>query len=103
MTPKKEDVTLKEIVNNDAQRKKCCLCKFADSTEIMTFYSTLKNGQIRHPAFKIPSGILSHSMTEMKAFFTSGFNTLKIRSIVLRLAFRISAKKVIHCSVISYK
>ena len=46
------DVTLKEIVNNDAQRKKCCLCKFADGTEIMTFYSTLKNGQIRHPAFK---------------------------------------------------
>ena len=42
-------------------------------------------------------------MTEMKAFFTSGFNTLKIRSIVLRLAFRISVKKVVHCSVISYK
>ena len=49
------------------------------------------------------AGILGHSMTEMKAFFTSGFNTLKIRSIVLRLAFRISVKKVVHCSVISYK
>ena len=49
------------------------------------------------------AGILGHSMTEMKAFFTSDFNTLKIRSIVLRLAFRISVKKVVHCSVISYK
>ena len=33
------------------------------------------------------AGILGHSMTEMKAFFTSSFNTLKIRSIVLRLHF----------------
>ena len=33
------------------------------------------------------TGILGHSMTKMKAFFTSGFNTLKIRSIVLRLHF----------------
>ena len=39
------------------------------------------------------TGILGHSMTEMKAFFTSGFNTLKIRSMILRLAFQISAKK----------
>ena len=47
--------------------------------------------------------ILGHSMTEMKAFFTSGPNTLKIRSMVFRLAFRISAKKVVHCNVIFYK
>ena len=33
------------------------------------------------------AGILGHSMTEMKAFFTFGFNTLKIKSIVLRLHF----------------
>ena len=46
---------------------------------------------------------VANNVTIMKAFFTSGFNTLKIRSIVLRLAFRISVKKVVHCSVISYK
>ena len=39
------------------------------------------------------AGILGHSMTEMKAFFISGPNTLKIRSMVFRLVFRISAKK----------
>ena len=49
------------------------------------------------------AGILGHSMAEMKAFFTSGPNTLKIRSMVLRLMLQISVKKVIHCSVISYK
>ena len=49
------------------------------------------------------AGILGHSMTEMKAFFTSDFNTLKIRSMVLRLHFEYLQKKVIHCSVISYK
>ena len=49
------------------------------------------------------AGILGHSMTEMKAFFTSDFNTLKIRSMVFRLAFRISVKKVVHCNVIFYK
>ena len=103
MTPKKEDVTLKEIVNNDAQRKKCCLCKFADSTEIMTFYSTLKNGQIRHPAFKIPSGILSHSMTEMKAFFYFRFQYLKNKINCFTSGISNICKKVVHCSVISYK
>ena len=41
------------------------------------------------------AGILGHSMTEMKAFFTSGFNTLKIRSIVLRLHFEYLQKKSI--------
>ncbi|GAB6399145.1 hypothetical protein IMM1_03730 [Pseudocoprococcus immobilis] len=38
-------------------------------------------------SLRYQAGILGHSMTEMKAFFTSGFNTLKIRSIVLRLHF----------------
>ena len=47
--------------------------------------------------------IFDHSMTEMKAFFTSGFNTLKIRSIVLRLHFEYLQKKADHCNVISYK
>ena len=54
-------------------------------------------------ALRYQAGILGHSMTEMKAFFTSGFNTLKISSMVFRLAFRISAKKVDHCNVIFYK
>ena len=46
-------------------------------------------------SLRYQAGILGHSMTEMKAFFTSGFNTLKIRSMVFRLAFRIYVKKSI--------
>ena len=39
-------------------------------------------------------------MTEMKAVFTSDFNTLKIRSMVLRLHFEYLQKKVIHCMLL---
>ena len=103
MTTKKEDVTLKEIVNNDAQRKKCCLCKFADSTEIMTFYSTLKNGQIRHSAFKKPSGNSRSFNDRDESVFYFRFQYLKNKINCFTSAFRISVKKVDHCNVIFYK
>ena len=53
----------------------------------------LENGLKNKKILRYQAGILGHSMTEMKAFFTSGPNTLKIRSMVLRLMLQISVKK----------
>ena len=58
---------------------------------------------LSYDVLRYQAGILGHSMTEMKAFFTSGFNTLKIKSMVLRLHFEYLQKKVDHCNVIFYK
>ena len=72
-------------------------------SQVVSEFNIAGGEPLLYKDLRYQAGILGHSMTEMKAFFTSDFNTLKIRSMVLRLAFRISVKKVVHCSVISYK